>query len=189
MKNIVFFLEEKSAKVFLEIIVNRLKTKYDNYDTNFYFITFEGKSDLLKKYIKKIKHWNLPNSNFLIFIDEDNNKCIDLKNKIKNELQSNNLGNTIIRIACKELESFYLGDLKAVESVYNVNNLARHQNKKLYRQPDFYPDPKGRLIKLTDNNYQEVDGSRKIADYINLDLNINKSSSYNCLLKSIIKYI
>lgn len=45
---------------------------------------------------------------------------------------------TVVRIACAELESFYLGDLKAVEDELNIPKLAKKQSLR--------PAPKTMLV-------------------------------------------
>jgi hypothetical protein len=88
-----------------------------------------------------------------------------------------------VRIACRELESFYLGDLQAVESGLGVSGLAGKQNKAKFRDPDRLSSPSRELEKLTGNRYQKIAGTRAIAPY--LDLRAPRSRSFHHLLRAI----
>ena len=89
---------------------------------------------------------------------------------------------SIVRIACHELENFYLGDLKAVESGMRLSTPS--QSKSKYRIADNLANAKQELKKITQNKYQPVSGSRAIAPFLKLD-GTNKSSSFGFLLSGI----
>ncbi len=90
----------------------------------------------------------------------------------------------MIRIACHELESFYLGDLQAVEQGLKINHLARQQQNKKYRSPDRLANATEELDKLSLNNYQKVQASRDIAPFLKFD-GSNRSHSFNVLISGI----
>ncbi|MCP4158849.1 MAG: DUF4276 family protein [Deltaproteobacteria bacterium] len=181
MKNIVCLLEEPSAKEMLEAILPQI---IDN-EISIHYVVFEGKNDLEKKIIKRIRHWQKPDSYFLIMRDKDSGDCIDIKSKLKDKvLETGKSEQSIIRIACHELESFYLGDLKAVELGLNIPRLSKIQSKKQYRSPDNLANPAQELIRLSKNNYQKIAGSRSIAPHLKID-GSNKSHSFNVLISGI----
>ena len=91
---------------------------------------------------------------------------------------------TVVRIACRELESFYLGDLTAVERGLKVSGLSRKQQSKKFRQPDSTQNPKRELRQLTANRYQPIAGSRAIAPHMDLT-GVNRSCSFNVLLSGV----
>ncbi|HME05577.1 MAG TPA: DUF4276 family protein, partial [Bryobacteraceae bacterium] len=82
---------------------------------------------------------------------------------------------TTVRIACRELEAFYLGDLRAVESGLEIGGLAGRQDKAKFRDPDRLVKPSRELEKLTNGRYQKVAGSRAIAPHLNLQAPRSKS--------------
>jgi hypothetical protein len=94
----------------------------------------------------------------------------------------------LIRIACAELESFYLGDLNAVELGLGISNLAKKQQERKYRSPDALSNPSQELQNLSQRKYQKVAGSRAIAPYLKTD-GSNLSNSFNVLLMGIEKLI
>ncbi len=89
----------------------------------------------------------------------------------------------MVRVACRELESFYLGDLIAVEQGLGLKGLGRQQQKKKFRNPDELANPAEELYRLTGNRYDKVAGSRAIAP--NLSLEVNRSNSFRVLLAGI----
>jgi predicted ATP-binding protein involved in virulence len=82
---------------------------------------------------------------------------------------------TVVRIACRELESWYLGDLAAVERALKVKNLALHAQKAKYRIPDKIGNPSSELRSLTKGAYQKINGSRSIGKEMNPDNNTSYS--------------
>lgn len=57
-----------------------------------------------------------PDSVFLVMRDQDRADCRDVKARLQDLVRATGKQDkTLIRIACHELESFYLGDLEAVE--------------------------------------------------------------------------
>ena len=95
---------------------------------------------------------------------------------------------SIVRVACHELESFYLGDLEAVERGLNVSNLQKLKDKRMFRDPDIVPNPSILLGKITNSNYQKVAGSRAIGPHLSLD-DSNHSCSFNVLILGIRKLL
>ncbi|MDR2669385.1 MAG: DUF4276 family protein [Desulfovibrio sp.] len=91
----------------------------------------------------------------------------------------------LVRIACRELEGFYLGDLAAVERGLGRTGLASSQHRKRYRDPDKPADPSGLLKRITRGDYQHIAGSRSIAGY--LSIAENKSYSFRILVEGIRK--
>jgi hypothetical protein len=178
---LVFFLEELSAKKMLEVIVPKI---LNNITT--IYITFQGKQDLEKNIELKLKNWNVPNAKFLIMRDKDSGNCKEIKQNLLEKIQNSGKENSsLVRIACHELESFYLGDLSAVGDAFNLNNISKNQDKKKYRNPDNLTNAKEELKKVI-NNYAEISGSKKISPFLKLD-NSNKSVSFNFLISGIQK--
>lgn len=76
---------------------------------------------------------------------------------------------TQYRIACREIESWYLADLLAVERELGIKGLSQHQNKRKYRAPDYLHKSSEELRLLTNHVYQKVSGSRSIGPFLQLD--------------------
>jgi pyoverdine/dityrosine biosynthesis protein Dit1 len=183
MKEIVFLLEELSAKVMLESLLPRLLTA----SITPRFITFEGKQDLEKQLVRRIRYFNNPSARFLVLRDQDSfTDCKRLKESLLNRVQeSGKLDKSLVRIACHELETFYLGDLAAVEAALSLNGLANEQQRAKFRTPDSLANPSQELAKLTNGCYQKVAGSRAIGK--ELDINNTRSVSFSNLIGGIKK--
>jgi monomeric isocitrate dehydrogenase len=93
-----------------------------------------------------------------------------------------------VRIACHELESFFLGDLAAVEQGLGISGLSRQQNNRKYKVPDNLANAPEELKKLTKNKYQKISGSQSIAPFLRID-GSNRSTSFNNLVRGIKKLV
>ena len=91
-----------------------------------------------------------------------------------------------MRIACHELESFYLGDLEAVKTAYGIP--VPSQNARKFRTPDNLANAAEELKKITKMKYQKLEGSRLIARHLKLD-GSSSSTSFNALLSGILRLI
>jgi hypothetical protein len=150
---------------------------------NVQYIVFEGKQDLLRRLEMRVRGWQLPNSWFLVLCDQDAQNCKCLKSQIAMMLLAT--GKTAkIRIACHELENFYLGDLAAVAKGLSCPSVAKLALKTIYRQPDLIANAPDQLKRITGNGYQKCAGSRAIAPHLDLSGG-NRSRSFNALLSAI----
>jgi hypothetical protein len=180
-RTLVLFLEEPSAKAMLEGLLPRVLPA----DVEPRFIVFEGKQDLEKQIERRLSHWQAPNSLFVILRDQDAGDCREIKSRLKAKCLSAGQDNALVRIACRELESWYLGDLPAVEEAFGMRGLARLALKAKYRQPDLLGSPSAELAKLTCGQYQKVDGSRKLGPLLNQSANLSRS--FQVFLEGIIR--
>ena len=183
MKSLVFFLEELSARRMLEGVLPRLIPS----DINVHYVVFQGKSDLEKQLERKLRFWLLPDSIFVVLRDQDAADCHVVKRRLAELCQQAGKSEALVRVACHELESFYLGDLAAVERGLGIRGLAAKQGQSRYRTPDKLGSLSQELKKLTNGKYQKVAGSRVIGGYLNLEK--NSSRSFTVLLSGIKKVL
>ena len=152
-------------------------------------IPHEGKSDLEKSIPRKLKvfrsdsYWQY---RFVVIRDQDSGNCHTVKENLVSLCEEAGVTDALIRIACHELEAWFLGDLQAVECGLGIKNLACHQDKRKYRNPDHLGSPSAELDRLV-KGYRKIEGARKIAPY--LDLKLNKSRSFNAFISGINKVI
>ena len=178
IQNLVFLLEEPSAKAMLQQLCPKLVSP----KVRVHYLVFEGKQDLEDNLLRKLRLWQAPNSAFMVMRDQDSADCIAVKSKLASICSTAGRPETMVRIACHELESFYLGDLKAVAAAYQMNMPS--QNSKKYRNPDRLGNAAEELSKITRRQYQKLDGSRRIAEHLRLD-GTNRSNSFNVLCEGI----
>ncbi len=186
MKTLVIFTEEMSAKVMLESLLPRLLQSKECF---FRCIAFEGKQDLEKQLPIKLKAWRAPNTHFIVLRDQDSGNCEKIKRNLQDICTRARKPQTLVRIACRELESWYFGDLKAVETGLQINGLSALQLKSKYRTPDGIQNPRRELEKLTKNRYQQVSGSRVIGKHLQLDADCSSSTSFRHFIRGIRKII
>lgn len=177
--NLVFLLEEPLVREILKellprILPDRVTVRY---------IPFEGKQDLEKNIVRRLRGWQAPNSIFVVLRDQDAEDCRAVKLRLVEMCRSAGRSDTVIRIACRELESWYFGDLAAVESGLGLANLTRHERSRKYRIPDEIRYPAVELSKITGNAYQKVSGSRAIGPKLSLDS--NKSHSFRVFIQGV----
>ena len=93
---------------------------------------------------------------------------------------------TLIRITCRELEAFYMGDIDAVRQAFP--RYTASSTAKKFRNPDGIGAPAEELRKITNGEYQKIGGSRKISPLLKLD-GSNRSQSFNTLIRGITRVI
>ncbi|QDD64037.1 DUF4276 family protein [Herbaspirillum seropedicae] len=164
---LVFLLEEASAKAMLETLLPRVLHPHVHHR----LIPFEGKQDLEKQLERKLRGYLNPDARFLVMRDQDSHAdCKALKVGLLARCEAAGKGKvSLVRIACRELESFYLADLAAVESALNIQDLSKHQETAKYRDPDRLGSPSAELGELTRGRYQKVGGSRMLGSRLNLE--------------------
>jgi hypothetical protein len=167
MKELVFLLEEPSAKAMLESLLPR----FLNEEIAFRLIPFKGKQDLQKQLAGKIRSYVNPQARFIVLQDQDSAPdCQSLKNRLLDLCNtSGRLNKCLVRLACKELETFYLADLQAVEQALGITSIAIRQQTEKFRSPDKLGNPSHELKSLTKDRYEKVAGSRAIGKCLQLD--------------------
>lgn len=178
MTTLVFCLEEPSAKAMLEGIIPRLYP-----DVEVRYIVFEGKQDLHKQLVRRLRYWQ-GDAQFVVMRDQDSGNCHIIKDQLKSLCDQAGRPNALIRIACRELESFYLGDLAAVEQGLSLSGLAKQQANRKFRDPDQLVNAAEELKKITKNKYQKLAGSRSIGPFLRMDAS-HCSTSFRALISGL----
>ena len=135
MSELVFFLEEPSAEALLSVLVPPLVPR----GLPLRFVVFEGKQDLEKQIVRRIRGYLVPDARFVVLRDQDAADCHVVKQALRQKCREAGRADTVIRIACRELESWYLADLPAVEKGLGVAKLGRLQDREKFRAPDSNP--------------------------------------------------
>lgn len=173
---IIFLLEERSMKELLDIILPEILPPGVNFKT----IPHSGKSDLRESIPRKLKAWRQPDTKFVVVQDQDSADCKKLKEALA-ELAKPFGRKVLVRIACRELESWYFGDLNAVSLAYG-KDVRKIAARKQYRNPDEIGNPKQELLKLFPK-HQQLEGARRIT--VHMDLESNSSASFRCFLSGV----
>jgi hypothetical protein len=146
-----------------------------------------GKQDLMRSIPKKVQafsHYHLP-ARIIILHDQDSSNCIALKQEILNLCAAAGSCPVLVRIACRELENWYLGDLDAIGQAYPGFTASKYQGKAKFRDPDrcHGSDELRKLIP----GFQKGQAAQDISPFI--DLTRNRSVSLGHLVSGIRRFL
>lgn len=183
MNEWVFLVEGPAEKELLEAILPTLIPATDRRRV----IPFEGKQDLEKQLVRRIRGYQNQDAIFFILRDQNaHSDCTEIKGRLVGLCQEAKARRFMVRISCREMESFFLADLRAVEDglkELGVRGIAKHQSSRKFRSPDQLHSPAKELEALTKGQYQKVLGSRAISPL--LDLDNQRSTSFHHLVSGI----
>ncbi len=176
---IEILVEEPSMKNFLTGILPRILPNGYYLNGNCFIRDHQGKQDLKKSIPSKVKAYQYYSKTVKVIIiqDQDSSDCRILKNELLELVNNNSTIPSLVRIACRELEAWYLGDMDALEAVYPDFKANKYKNWSKFRNPDSCNASEE--IKKLVPTFQKGTASREIVKYI--DLNRNKSKSLNNL--------
>lgn len=171
MVSLVFLLEEPSAQDALEgflpfILPGGVGVTY---------LVFEGKQDLEKRMARTLRAWQDPKARFIVMRDQDAGDCVLIKEGLLQRCrEAGREQNAIVRIACRELESWFVGDWPSVAQAFDLPKLSALRKKAMYRNPDGLPNPVAELRKYIPR-YQKRDGARRIGLHLRYENNASRS--------------
>ncbi len=177
MTRVIFLVEERSMKVLLDALLPRLFPTLA-----FLCIPHEGKQDLERSIPKKLKAWREPGVRFVVIRDNDRDDCIELKRKLVHLCREGGREDTLVRIACQELEAWYLGEPTALASAFDSERLAGLGAKARFRDPDAVAKPSVELKAMVPE-FQKMSGARRMARHLTREH--NRSRSFQVLMEGI----
>lgn len=177
MSRVVFLLEEPSMRVLLDGLLPRIFP-----DLPFQCVPHEGKQDLQRSIPRKLRAWQEPGVRFVVVQDNDSGDCSRLKDELRSLCHDGRREDTLVRIACQELEAWYLGEPDALAEVFGNDRLRGIGNKAAYRDPDSVVRPSEVVTRLAPA-FQKVSGARQMA--LRLSRERNTSRSFHVLLDGI----
>lgn len=177
---IVFLLEEPSMRTLLQGFLPRLFPGWVEQE-HFMCIPHEGKSDLDKSIPVKLRAWRIPNDRFVIVRDNDNANCIDLKTRLVQVCKASGRPDSLVRLVCQELESWYIGDIEALACAFEPS-LDTPAMRKRFVDPDSWQKPSTELARLIPA-FQKGSGARLMAQH--LRETENNSRSFNVFIEGV----
>lgn len=175
MKHLVLLLEEPSARDLLEGLLPRLLPD----EVQVHYLVFEGKQDLEKQLVRKMRGWRRAESAFVVLRDQDAADCMEVKNTLVNLARESGKEPWLVRVACKELESWVVGDWQAVAQAFGRPKLAALSGKKQYKDPDRLVRPVEELRRNVPE-YQKRDGARRVGPLLDPSRNHSRSFAAFC---------
>ncbi|MDT3399074.1 DUF4276 family protein [Streptomyces sp. B1866] len=192
-------LEEPSAEAVLRILLPRLVPGATE-DVDFALRVYNGKADLLRKLPSRLRgyaSWAAgADVRILVLLDRDDDDCVELKRRLDHMAAQAGLtvhrsgarcdgGAFKARIACEEIEAWYLGDPEALRKVYpRMKNFEQRRGlrdvdavtggtweklEKLLQDAHYFP-----------NGLRKLELARSLAPELSLDSNTSSSFRQFC---------
>jgi uncharacterized protein DUF4276 len=180
--NLVFFLEEPSARDLLTGLLPKLLPE----SVHVHYLVFDGKQDLEGQLVRKLRGWRMPDSAFVVLRDQDAAECRVVRTRLAKLVEESKRTPSLVRVACRELESWIVGDWHAVAEAFDRPNLAGLSVKDPYREPDALVHPVETLRKHIPE-YQKRDGARRVGGL--LDPQRNQSRSFRAFCAGLLTLV
>lgn len=179
---LVFLLEEPSMKHLLEGLLPRLMPGWVA-GRHFLCVQHEGKSDLDRSVPRKLAAWRIPGDRFVVLRDNDAAACLDVKAKLTKLCADSGRADTLVRLVCQELESWYLGDLDALAQAYGDPRVTAPAVRKRYTEPDVWEKPSVEVQRLLPS-FQKGQASQRMGQALR-DAADNRSRSYQVFVAGV----
>jgi hypothetical protein len=125
--------------------------------------------------------WNYGEPHFIMLRDKDGADCKVLKARLQSH--ASKAGKPFhIRIVCEQLESWFLGDLAAIEAAFPRTLATRFSGAAKYRNPDLLTNASDELARFT-GVFGKVSKATAIAPHLELDR--NKSPSFQLVCRTL----
>jgi len=174
---VIFLLEEPPMKILLERLLPRPFPGWVE-GQHFQCVPHQGKSDLDLSIPRKLAALPIPGDRFVIVRDNDHAECIALKARFTTLCATHGRPDTLVRLVCQELESWYVGDLKALAQAFNDPKLDTPALRKRFASPDGWQKLSVEVQRLVPS-FQKCSGARRIAAC--LHTSGNRSPSFQAL--------
>ena len=164
-------------KAFLEGLLPRLVPGLP-----YVLVAHEGKSDLERSLPRKLKAWRTPGARFVVVRDQDSGHCETVKRRLVAIATDAGRPDTVVRIACRELEAWLLGDPEGLAIALGRKELAQVSLKQIVRDPDRIGSPSNELRRLL-GTYSKTAGAR--AAGAQLGWTANRSTSFGHFVSAV----
>ena len=151
-------------------------------DLRFLCLPHEGKKDLEASIPRKLRAWKEPGVHFVVVHDNDGADCVALKERLQRRCAEGRRADTLVRIACQELEAWYLGDGPALADAYGRAALADLGAKRGFRDPDAVQRPSEQVSNLVPE-FQKISGARLMG--ARLSEETNSSTSFRTFMTGV----
>ena len=123
-----------------------------------------------------MRAWQKPNTRFIVLRDQDSGDCRVIREGLLARCrEAGRERESMVRIACRELEAWFVGDWASVAKAFENPKLSKLKQKAIYRdEPDSLSNPVSELRKHIPH-YQKRDGARRIGPYLRKESNASRS--------------
>ena len=148
----------------------------------FLCVPHDGKTDLERSISHKLRGWHEPGVRFAVVRDNDGKDCRVLKDALRERCQAAGRSDALVRIACQELEAWYLGEPDALAEAFGDESLRNLGRKARFRDSDSVPRPHEAIERLVPE-FHKVSGARRMAPHLSRER--NKSTSFQMFVTGI----
>lgn len=175
-QRVEILVEERSMAVFLEAALPRMLPVGYVFNQNCFVRPHQGKQDLQLAIPKLVRAYaRAGNTKLVILHDQDSYDCRQLKAKliklVKDTQQELPL---LVRIACRELENWYLGDLAAIERLHPATKAAQLVRRRKFREVDRLQGAE-EMRRLLSKNFAKSRVAREIVAHMIFEQNTSVS--------------
>lgn len=166
-------------KAYLEAFLPRLLPGVE-----FLCLAHEGKQDLEKSIPRKLRAWNEPGARFVVVRDNDGADCRAVKRRLQKLCREGRRPETLIRLACQQLEAWHLGDFDSLAKAYAKPAIPKERNRTRYANPDGIPNAAEELCRLIPE-FRKVDGARRMGQVMPTASERNRSRSFQVFVEGL----
>lgn len=148
----------------------------------FLCVPHEGRDDLEMSVRRKLRAWREPGVRFAVVRDNDRGDCRARKDNLRELCRAAGRQDTLVRIACQELEAWYLGEPDALADAFHQESLRGIQRKARFRDSDAVPYPARAVARLVPE-FQKVSGARRMAQHLSRER--NRSTSFRAFMNGV----
>jgi len=180
------FTEEASFEKFARHLFARL---IPDVDVRIY--SHQGKQDLEKALRTTLPTISkIPDARILVTRDQDSENCRMLKKRLLDLITGKCFCIYKIRIVCRELECWMLGDMEAISKAYPRFKPEQYQHKADFREVDLIADAPDRLLRMIpelkeNKSLPKLAFANNVAPHMNVD--INTSLSFKHFVTSVLQ--
>ena len=175
---IVFMVEELSMADLLDQLLPRLFPELE-----FRCVPHEGKSDLERSLVRKLRAWRTPGVRFVVMRDQDSADCREVKSRLRDLCERGGRPDALVRVVCRELEAWYVGDLDALTAVFPdaAGRVRSKRARRRFNNPDDVVQPAKALAELIPT-FQKRSAATAIGALLSRE---NRSRSYQVFLEGV----
>ncbi len=142
-------------------------------------VVHEGREDLEKSIPRTVRAWREPGVRFVVMRDQDGSDCHEVKARLGCLVRQGGRPDVLVRVVCRELEAWYLGEPEALATAYGDARLRQLANRARFRNPDTVVRPSQVLAELVPG-FRKVAGARLLGRH--LTRSGNRSRSFRALM-------
>ncbi len=179
-----FPLEEPSMQLFLRGLLPRVFPNFRE-GVDYFLRPHQGKGALQQAIVPFIKQAKRSSGIKVVIVhDQDNDDCTQLKQKLSNLCAGAQVP-VMIRIPCRELEAWYLGDHIALQEVFP--EFIRIKNKKQFRNnPDILRKPSD-ILSRNISLFTKSSAAKEIGKIINIKS--SESTSFKFFISGLKNFV